>query len=138
VAADSTSDRLATFTGPSGNTIRYRPYELELDRIGKLAKLEKTDMCNIPAPFDIKTLCAALLHDISATELLGCLEQYDQQHPGFQTLLSDRTGPALYYATAINRVDYIDLLGKFGIGIQITRTATRSYDIPLLASTIID
>jgi hypothetical protein len=138
MATDSRSVLLTTLSGLSENTIRHIPYEVEFDETGKLAKLEKTEMCNIPTPFDIKTLCAALLHDISTIELRGCLEQYDQQYPGFQVLLSEHATPALYYATAINRVDYIDLLAQFSIDIHKTCAAPRSQNIPLLASTIMN
>jgi hypothetical protein len=97
-----TLEHIATFTGPSGRPIQYSPFQLLFARSGRLAHLDKVDICNVPNPFNIKSVCTRLIHGIDLGELRNCLQQYAKQHPDFSAFLERHVWPALFYAVATN------------------------------------
>jgi hypothetical protein len=134
----TSGDHVATFTGPSGRPIRYNPFQLVFALPGRLALLDQVEICNVPSPFNIKSLCANLIHDIDLGELRNCLQQYNKQWPDFPAFLERHGWPALFYAVATNHTEYVAILLESGVDPKRSCTIPGVGIIPLIAFTIIN
>jgi hypothetical protein len=128
----------ATFVGRSNSPICYVPFEQIWDGSGKLLQLEKIDLCNIPTPINIRTLCSAVSHGVDVHELRNCIEQYTKVDPETTDLLKEHGWPILFYAVAITEIKYLEFFLEYGLDPTKTSQSPGAAAMPLIAFTIIN
>jgi len=133
-----TSQASAVFTGKSKLPFHYYPFDATLDSSGRLTQLDKVELCNIPSPINIRTLCSAVLHGVDIDELKNCLQQYTKLRPDTPEFLKQYGWPVLFYAIATNNTQYLDFFLKYGIDPTRMPQSSKATSIPLLAFAIMN